>query len=53
MPKNQYLSAQQYAYQSFVVISWFDSFYIQVARWLNFRQKCLHQHGQQLSDYNV
>ena len=31
----QYLIAQQYAYQSILVTSWFDS----VARWAIFRQK--------------
>ena len=48
----QYLSAQQYAYHS-LVTSWFDSVCIQVAHLENFRQKCSHQHEQQLSDYNV
>ena len=52
-PNMQYLSAQQYAYQSFLVTSWFDFIRIQVARWVNFRQKCLHQHEQHLSAYNV
>ena len=34
--KTQFLSTQQCAYQ-FLVVSWFDSFCVTLARWENFR----------------
>ena len=37
----------------FWVTSWFDSVCVQVTSWLNFRQKCFHQHEQQLSEFNA
>ena len=33
--------------------SLFDSVYVVVLRWVNFSEKCLHEHELQLSDYNV
>ena len=52
-PNMQYLDDQQHVYQSFEVAYWFDSVCVKVARWVNLRHKCLLQHEQQLSDYNV
>ena len=49
----QLLSTQQHAYQSFFVTSWFDSVCVTVACWVNFKEKHLHEHGLQFSDYNV
>ena len=49
----QLLSTQQHAYQSFLVTSWFDSVCVTVACWVSFKEKHLHEHGLQFSDYNV
>ena len=43
-PNTQFLSIQQHAYRSFLVISWFDSVCVAVAWWVNVGQKCLHEH---------
>ena len=44
---------QQHAYQSF--LSYFLGFSVSniVTRWVNFREKHLHKHEIQLSDYNI
>ena len=36
-----------------LVTSWFDSVCVTVTCWVNFREKHLHKHELQLSDYNV
>ena len=43
-PNMQFFGTQQHAYQSFLVTSWFDSVCVVVACWVNFGQKCLHEH---------
>ena len=53
VPTYSFLSTQQLAYQSFLTTSWFDSLCTTVARWLNFRERHLHEYEQQLCDYNV
>ena len=52
-PNIHFLSAQQCAYQSFLVTSWFYSVCVTVTRWVNFREKHLHEYKLQLFDYNV
>ena len=52
-PNTQFFSTQQRAYQSFLVTSWFEFVCVTVKRWVNFREKHLHEHELQLSDYNV
>ena len=37
----------------FRVTSWFDTVNNAVARWMNFREKHLHEHDLQLFDYNI
>ena len=37
----------------FRVTSWFDTICNIVTRWVNFREKHLHEHELQLSDYNI
>ena len=53
-PNMQLLSTQQHAYQSF--LSYFlvsVSVYNMTTRWVNFRERHLHKHELQLSDYNM
>ena len=52
-PIIQILSTPQHAYQSFLVTSWFYTVYNIVTRWVIFRDKHLHKHELQLSDYNM
>ena len=52
-PNIQFLSTQQHAYQSFLVTFWFDSVRVTMACWVNFKEKHLHEHELQFSDYNV
>ena len=49
-PNTQYLSAQQYFYQSFLVTSLFDFVCVQVARWENLRQNvCINMSNSELN----
>ena len=52
-PNTQLLSTQQHAYQSFLVTSWFDTVCVFLDCWVNFKEKHLHEHKLQFSDYNV
>ena len=53
-PNKQLLSTVQHANRSFfLVTSWFYSVYNIVTHWVNFREKHLHEHDLQLSDYNM
>ena len=52
-PNIQLLSDGQHAYQSFLVTSWFYTVCKTVTRRVNFREKHLHEHELQLSDYNI
>ena len=52
-PNIQLLSNLQHAYQSFLVTSWFYTVCNIVTRGVNFREKHLHEHELQLSDYNI
>ena len=49
----QFLSTQQHAYQSSLVTCWFNSVCVTVTRWVNFREKYLHEYELQLFDHNV
>ena len=49
----QLLRTQQHAYQSFLVTTWFYSIYNIVTRWVICREKHLHKHELQLSNYNM
>ena len=52
-PNKQFLSTWQHAYHSFWVTSLFYSAYNIATRWVNFREKHLHEYELQLSDNNM
>ena len=49
----QFFSTQQHAYQLVLVTSWFDSVCVTVTRWVNFKEKHLHEYELQLFDYTA